>query len=439
MIIKSLSRKARLTSSFQARRGRLSGGGGGTTRRASPTVSSPFSALTRYMDRGIEAEEGEAVLWHNFYGSDGTSTDEIVALFEANATHLAERKNGNVLYHEILSFSAGHTLKREELLRMIADVGQEYLRERAPEQLAYGVVHLETDNAHLHLMISANRVNDKSRVRLSRKEFAEAQKATERYAITRYPELAQTPIYDRNPAERAHARAERVKGQAHEQAMKSRTGKPSQKDALKMRLHHLFEQAQSAEALRTLGEREGFRFYQRGKNWGIIERDLNGNDKKHRFSTLGVEPHYLATLDRFERAYGANSGQHRPSQSTPQTPPEPQMKPPLTPATIIEAVGQTLEEVDAQRSKVQERVEEEARFGKEVAKDFIFGTDRSDRRPNHEKPREEPEAATPTPDARPMTEAERRLKALDAAKVRARERDARERSEPDKDRGDRDR
>lgn len=359
-------------------------------------------------------------------------------MFETNAALLAERKNGNVLYHEILSFSDGHQLKREELLRMIADVGQEYLRERASGQLAYGVVHLETDHAHLHLMISANRVNDSRRVRLSRKEFAEAQKATERYAITRYPELKQMVIYDRDPDERSRARAERVKGQSHEQAMKARTGKTSRKDALKMRLHHLFEQAASVVELEQLAEKEGLSFYQRGKNWGIIERDTDGNDKKHRFATLGVESHYTSTLERFERAYDTKSGQGRSSEPSSQSRQEPQMKPPFTPTAAIDAIAQTLDEVATQKSKVQERVVEEARFGKEVAKDFIFGTDRSDRRPNHEKPPEEPAPATP-PDTRPMSEAERRLKALEAAKVRARERDALERDEPDKACGDRDR
>jgi hypothetical protein len=409
-----------------------SAGSGGAGVSMGSLRGSPFLRLTEYMDRGIEAGEGEAVLWHNFYGSEASSTEEIIAMFETNAAHLAERKNGNVLYHEILSFSAGHQLKREELLRRIADVGQEYLRERASGQLAYGVVHLETDHAHLHLMISANRVNDSRRVRLSRKEFAEAQKATERYAITRYPELQQTVIYDRDPDERARARAERVKGQAHEQAMKARTGKTSRKDTLKMRLHHLFERARSVAELHQLAEIEGLSFYQRGKNWGIVERDSNGNAKKHRFATLGVESHYATTLERFERGHDPKSDQEKPSASTPQqqSRTEPDMKPPITPAAFMDAAAQTLDEVAAKKSKVQERVVEEARFDKEVAKDFIFGADRSDRCPNHEKPPEpEPESAPPTT---PMSETERRLKALDAAKVRARERDAKDRDDRDR-------
>ena len=129
MIIKSLSRKS------------TGGARGG---------KSPFKTLVRYMTRGIEEEEGRAVLWHNFFGHDDMSEKDILEIFESNASRLKQRKNGNVLYHEILSFSEGHTLSGEKLYRAVADIGQEYLRERAPNQLGYGVIHLDTDNIHLH-------------------------------------------------------------------------------------------------------------------------------------------------------------------------------------------------------------------------------------------------------------------------------------------------
>ena len=62
-------------------------------------------------------------------------------------------------------------------------MGQEYLRQRAPEQLAYGVIHLDTDHIHLHLMVSANRVRSADRVRLSKADFADIQRETERYLL----------------------------------------------------------------------------------------------------------------------------------------------------------------------------------------------------------------------------------------------------------------
>ena len=147
MIIKSLSRKASTV---------MMGGASGGSGSRHAKFSSPFGKLIRYMNRGIEDGEGRAVLWHNFYGGDRTPEDQLLREFEGNAELLQARKNGNVLYHEILSFSAGHQARGDALYRMVADIGQEYLRERAPDQLGYGVVHLDTDHIHLHLMLSAN-------------------------------------------------------------------------------------------------------------------------------------------------------------------------------------------------------------------------------------------------------------------------------------------
>lgn len=274
MIIKSLSRKSR---SFRA------GSRGGL---------GPIESLARYMNRGIEKEDGKAVLWHNFYGHEKTREEEIIREFQENAKLLRERSNGNVLYHEILSFSRGHQLKDEALIRAVADIGQEYLNERATRQMAYGVIHRDTDHIHLHLMVSSNAVGKSERVRLSKKEFSEVQKRVERFALERFPELQQTKVYDRERS------PERLKTDTREQAMKSRNKGPSRKEDLKSRLHGMFERAGSFKELASLSKAEGFSFYQRGKTVGVITRDPDGTDRKHRLSTLGLEVHYDMTNRR---------------------------------------------------------------------------------------------------------------------------------------------
>lgn len=283
MIIKSLSRKA--SASMMG----VSAGGRGSGKQR---FSSPFGKLIRYMNRGLEDGEGRAVLWHNFYGGERTPEAEILQEFDRNAELLEARKNGNILYHEILSFSKGHQARGDELYRMVADIGQEYLRERAPNQLGYGVVHLDTDHIHLHLMLSANPAGRSERVRLSKAEFAEVQKRVERFTLERYQALAQTKIYDR---ERPR---ERLKTDAHEQAMKLRTGKPSQKETLKAKLHQVFARASTTVELAKLLEAEGIAFYARGKSVGVIVRDPDGTERRHRLSTLGVLDHYQETNAR---------------------------------------------------------------------------------------------------------------------------------------------
>ena len=275
MIIKSLGRKA----------GQGSAGSAGASR--------VFGKLIRYMNRGIEEENGKAVLWHNFYGQEGMEEAELHNVFTRNASFLKEHKRGNVLYHEMLSFSSEYLsrgARSDELERMVTDIGQEYLRNRAPKQLAYGVIHRETEHLHLHLMISANEVERRNREWLTKAEFATIQKELEAYVLARYPELGQTLIYGREAQSK-----ERLKTQVHEQAMKSRTGAQSRKETLKNQLHQLFERAQNAEDLKRLLELDGIRVYVRGRSVGVVVREEGGLERKHRLSTLGLEAHYQAT------------------------------------------------------------------------------------------------------------------------------------------------
>lgn len=291
MIIKSLGRKAG---------------------QGSASASRVFGKLIRYMNRGIEEENGKAVLWNNFYGQEGMEEAELHNVFTRNASFLKEHKRGNVLYHEMLSFSSEYLsrgARSDELERMVTDIGHEYLRNRAPKQLAYGVIHRETDHLHLHLMISANEVERRNREWLTKAEFATVQKELETYVLARYPELGQTLIYGREPESK-----ERLKTQVHEQAMKSRTGAQSRKETLKNQLHQLFERAQSAEDLKRLLELDGIRVYVRGRSVGVVVREEGGLERKHRLSTLGLETHYQATELRLtaEKVSPSQSKQNEP-------------------------------------------------------------------------------------------------------------------------------
>jgi Relaxase/Mobilisation nuclease domain len=359
------------------------------------------------MNRGIEKEDGEAVLWQNFYGGEASHEDHILSEFETNAKSLKDRKNGNVLYHEILSISRGHSLERKTLLRSLADIGQEYLRLRAPEQLAYGVVHLETDHAHLHLMISANRVEASERVRLSRQAFAEVQKGAERYAIAKHPELKQTVIYDRDVNERRKLQGERVKGQAHEQAMKARTNIASRKDVLKMRLHRIFEEAGSLAELSELLGRENLRTYTRGKNMGVLER-------KHRFATLGLETHFESTLSRFAKTPTRDTHEIGDKDMSRKTRPlDPFEHKPLFMESMIEEL------VTNQRP------------------DFLVEPDRQSQVPGEPPNALPPTLDKPVPVVIPvMSETEKRLWALDNARKKARARNQADRDQGKDGEGD---
>lgn len=245
------------------------------------------------MNRGICDGQDEAVIWQHFYGGAHSTDQEIIEHFEENARHLPFRKNGNLLYHEFISFSAGHDLCQTELTDIVADIGREYLRLRAPKQLAYGVVHFDTEHIHLHLMISANSVGRSERVRLSKKRFADIQKQLESFVLERYPDMAQTPVY------RGKVQREQCKRSSDEQAMVLRTNLPSRKELLTDRLLRLFSQADTARDFEQRCQSEGLRFYQRGKTLGVVVQDAEGMERKHRLSTLGVLTAYESMQRRF--------------------------------------------------------------------------------------------------------------------------------------------
>ena len=66
------------------------------------------------------------------------------------------------------------------------------------------------------------------------------------------------------------------------------------------------------------------------------------------------------------------------------------------PGKVIEAGEKVADVAERTTKRAKAIVQEEARFGKEVMKDFVFGPDCEDRRPHHEKP---PEPKSPRPPA----------------------------------------
>ena len=261
-----------------------------------------FSGLIAYMGRGIEAGEGIPLVFQNLYGHEKTPLRELQQEFVHNAQYLPARKNGNALYHEIISIARGHALDSGELCQRLSDIATRYTQARAPRQLAYGVAHLDTDYAHIHLLISANGVGSPKRERLPKADFSRIQKELEAYVLTRYPELAQTAVYGRP---RVLDRPHRTES---EQALETRTGKLSHKQDVAQQLAVIFETVTTTQDLETQLSNAGFTVYQRGKTMGVQE--LSGKGLRHRLSTLGLAEQYTKVQERIaekEREALANS------------------------------------------------------------------------------------------------------------------------------------
>lgn len=262
-----------------------------------------FRQLIEYMER----EKGERAFSHNLCAGVFGRRDEIIREFEYNAARLRERQNGNALYHEVISLERGAEVRRETLIRILGDIGMEYVSRRAPNQLAYGIVHTDAEHVHLHICISANSIGKSKRERLSRAEFSTIQKEMDALVRERWAELRQTQIYGKDRP------TERMRATAAEQEMKRRRGEPSRKEDVKARVHGAFARAGGGEELLALLRAAGLEIYQRGKSLGIIDQETG---RRHRLSTLGVESHYAETVARLYHSGGDRNpepGRERPN------------------------------------------------------------------------------------------------------------------------------
>jgi hypothetical protein len=229
-----------------------------------------FGQVIEYFER--PAKKGPAVI-HNLT-SDLEDLDHIRSEFNANSRLLPPRRNGNVLYHEIMSFHASDTESISEFV--LEDLIRRYLDLRAPRALAYARTHLDTACVHVHFLISANDVDSARRHRLSRSQFRRVQRDLERYQRERYPEL-----------ERSIA-----------QVPKSCRHKPtSRKQLLRASILAQLQSAQSEEAFRLRLALLGQRFYVRGKHAGVEDTHTG---RRHRFSTLGITEDYQAQKEMWE-------------------------------------------------------------------------------------------------------------------------------------------
>lgn len=245
-----------------------------------------FASLLNYF---LKEDDTEIDLRHNLpYDSQRS---EILDTFLDNARYLNKRKNGNTAYHEILSFPVMNH-DRENLKVALRDIGRIYLKERAPDNIAVGVIHYDRDHVHLHLLLSSNKIMDRSRVHFAKKaDFLAVQAQVVSKAQALYPELNLDNLYT---PDRVHSKARETvrltQGQQHEKIHnKAPVKKINRKEELSNLLHELLNQHHDKTTLETALQEHGLAIYQRGSTVGILDQE---NGKKHRLATLGVQPSY---------------------------------------------------------------------------------------------------------------------------------------------------
>ena len=243
-----------------------------------------FDQLVNYM----LAEDGaKALLRHNLPVKT-KSPEQIIAAFEENHSYLPKRANGNALFHEIIALEPNLEATVKDQKKALAKIAERYLELRAPNQLAFGVVHTSTAHVHLHLVISSNAVFSKKREWLKKKEFAEIQREIEAYQLQHFPELGDAQHY-------AQGR-DGIKRKEREQAATLRTGKLSQKEQVTEAVAAILHEAKNRQSLNAELEKAGLNLYQRSRSVGVQTQ----GGRKYRLSTLGLTSDYAEAMARIE-------------------------------------------------------------------------------------------------------------------------------------------
>ncbi len=232
-----------------------------------------FGQLLGYIDR--EQGQEDFTLRHNLLGRDH---DSICAEFERNAELLQKRKNGTYLFHEIISITRAKGLSAQEQKQRLHEIAQEYIAARCPDNLVYGGLHQDKDHSyHMHLMISANRVDETKRQRLTKHQFREIQVKLEAHVLQTYPELEQKLAIGK--------RSDRGRGKG-EAELERRTGKRPKREEILKRIQAAYAASQDRDSLFSALGREGLELYVRGKTVGVVDLE---SGKKHRLKTLDLQ------------------------------------------------------------------------------------------------------------------------------------------------------
>lgn len=263
--------------------------------RKSPT----FGQLAAYMSS--EKSDARFDLHRHCYKRN---PDDIAAEFFENSRHLTKRKNGNCLYHEIISLSVEEGADPEVYKVGLQNIVDTYVEARCPDNMVYGCLHQDHGhNLHYHLMISANARGDTKRTRLTRSQFDVIKRKLEEHVLRDYPELKQKELIG------ANRDGEKMSRKAGE--VQRRLGVLPKREEVKETLLAAMNQTSSMGNFHFYLEERGYQFYVRGKNYGVEVAHEDGTTKKYRFSTLGVHDQFEAFSELVTRSERMDQAEDR--------------------------------------------------------------------------------------------------------------------------------
>lgn len=226
-----------------------------------------------------------------------TTSNDFTAIrdeFAANSQHIPYRKNGNYFYHEIISLSdADH---EKVTPRILYDLAFKYFELRAGNALGYAVQHFDSNNPHIHLMLSANERKSAKKIRISKSRFQNIKKELEQYQRQKYPELTASKV-NHDPGQRQGIRYTRGEREGIRRLRKNSNRPLTSKEKIFQKIKGCLSQAPSKPDFEKSLADVGFTLYQRGQTFGVRSTAKN---RKYRLKTLGLQPLFQKSLEKWQ-------------------------------------------------------------------------------------------------------------------------------------------
>jgi len=242
-----------------------------------------------------EKSDSRYDLHHNYFVR---GRENIAAAFFENSQYLKARRNGNYLYHEIISITLEDGVERTYAKECLREITLKYIEGRCPRNMVYACLHEDhADHLHYHLMISANEKDEAKRHWLTKKQFDTLKRDVETHVLENYPELKQRKIITADQKEKKLSRKA--------SAQKRRTGKLDRQEWVKESVFKAMVHTSSFADFEAKLKAQGFEYYRRGKNHGVKVSHDDGKVQNYRFSTIGAGEafeEYLKVLDSLKTA-----------------------------------------------------------------------------------------------------------------------------------------
>lgn len=243
--------------------------------------------IERYVIQGKETVNPQLgrkplIVTHGLRSND---IDGYIKEFDDNEKQRKHTRKDSVrAYHHIISFSHLDTNFITE--KMLRDVSQKYISLRGPDSLFIAVAHVNTDNAHLHLVQSGVKVGTGRAARISKQEFQEIKRTLQQYQKDNYPALVSLP---------EHGKSKNQKSKNMDTTKNISPERSVGEDVLLRVIETAFANSSSKDEFLETVRQAGHEPYFRDSRLAGIK--LNGEDK-YRLKTLGLTERQLDDLDR---------------------------------------------------------------------------------------------------------------------------------------------